>query len=495
MRFGSVIFALIALLLTAPGARSQTNTVRTMSLAECIRMAVEHNFDVQIQRLGPVIARFDIEGSYSVYDPVLEASAIHDSNTREGGLNSFTGEPFPSTTTENNNFGAGLRGASPWGLTYNLTPTLNHRTGTSRGSDFDFYEGRAGVTLRQPLLRDFLIDAGRQNILVAKKNLHISEAALASEMMTVVSRVEVAYLDLIFTRENIKVQEKALELAERLLAENRKRVEVGTLAPLDEKQAEAEVAARLTDVVEARQAHFIQQNVLKNLLTDDFRAWHAVEIVPEEKLIAVKEMPDLHESWHRGLRQRPDLQQSRLDLEKRDIQVRFTRNQTLPSVDLVGSYGHNGLDSNVGGVFEDKAVGRSPFYSAGVVFSMPLSNRGPRNAYRASKAEREQAQLRLRQLEQAVLVQIDDAVKRTRTTFERVEATRKARQFAEAALDAEQRKLEAGKRTSFVVLQLQKDLTAARSAEIRALADYNKALSELAFNEGSTLEKNQLSLK
>jgi outer membrane protein len=130
----------------------------------------------------------------------------------------------------------------------------------------------------------------------------------------------------------------------------------------------------------------------------------------------------------------------------------------------------------------------------GLVLSFPLSNKGPRNAYKATKAEREQAMLRLQQFEQNVMVQIDDAIKRAQTSLQRVQATRSAREYAEAALQAEQRKLEAGKSTSFVVLQLQRDVTAARSEEIRALTDYNKSLAQEAFAEGASLDRNHLRL-
>src|SRR5690606_24897163 len=111
-----------------------------------------------------------------------------------------------------------------------------------------------------------------------------------------------------------------------------------------------------------------------------------------------------------------------------------------------------------------------------------------------TKAEKEQTLLVLKRLEQGILMEIENAVDLAKTNFERVDATRQARLYAEAALEAEQKKLENGKSTSFIVLQLQRDLTTARSAEIRALADYNKALAQLAFSEGTVFERNRLSV-
>jgi outer membrane protein TolC len=280
-----------------------------------------------------------------------------------------------------------------------------------------------------------------------------------------------------------------------LLSENKRRVEVGTLAPLDEKQAESQAAASRADLLTARHNLDAQANILKNLITDDYATWHNQNIHPGEKLVAMPEKLNVLESWEKGMTLRPDLLQSRVDIERRDIVLSYERNQLFPQLDLIGSYGRNGLDRHFGAALEDIRDESNPTYSYGVLFSIPLSNRGPRNRYRATKAEKEQALLLLKQLEQNILVQIDDAVKLARTNLERVDATRQARLYAEAALDAEQKKLENGKSTSFVVLQLQRDLTAARSQEIRALADYNKALAQLAFNEGTVFERNRLTVE
>jgi len=127
--------------------------------------------------------------------------------------------------------------------------------------------------------------------------------------------------------------------------------------------------------------------------------------------------------------------------------------------------------------------------------SIPLGNTSARNSYRAAKAGKEQIALQLKQLQQNILIQIENAIATARTSFQRVDATREARIYAEAALDAEQKKLESGKSTSFEVLRLQRDLTTARSAEIRALADYNIALAQIAQNEGAALDRRHVTLE
>src|SRR5947207_6053464 len=206
-------------------------------------------------------------------------------------------------------------------------------------------------------------------------------------------------------------------------------------------------------------------------------------------------MFDRTESWRNAISTRPDLVQLRLELEKQGILVRYRFNQIFPRVDLVGGYGLQGWANSLGETLGDIGERASPVYSYGVEVSIPLGgNRAARASYKATQAAKQQATLRLRKTEQEALVQVDDALTLARSTYQRTASTRQARLYAEAALDAEEKKLRDGVSTPFVVLQLQQKLTDARTAEIRALADYNKALARLALSEGSTLEKTGLSI-
>ena len=469
-----------------------TNNMRPLALEEAIRLALQHNLDVQIQQLVPDIARFNLSGAYAPYDPSFRASVLKSYRSSPGGFDPVTGLPNRPNDTDSERYNAGLSGELPTGLTYDLGGDMLRNYGnTIQG--FQYQPGVA-IDLTQPLLKNFWIDSTRQQISVDKKTLKYSELGLRQKIMDVVTQVEAAYYDFIFAIENVRVQEKALELAERLLAENKRRVEVGTMAPLDENQAESQTAGSRADLLSARNDLNAQQNLLKKLITDDYKVWHDVDIQPSEKLIAIPEKFNLLESWQRGMTLRPDLLQSRVEVERRDIILKYDKNQLFPQLDLIGSYGRNGLERHFNDSLNDISNDSNPAYSYGVRFSIPLSNRGPRNAYKAAKAQKEQALLQLKQLEETILVQIDDAVKRAQFSCQRVDATKQARLYAGAALEAEQKKLENGKSTSFIVLQLQKDLTSARAQEIRALADYNKALAQLAFDEGTVFERNHLTV-
>lgn len=472
---------------------------KTMSItmAEAIQTALQHNLDVQIQRFGPMIAEFNLKGSYSVYEPALTFTAVHSFTSQPGGIDQF-GRDIGSREIEadalRGGVNPGVSGISPTGLKYSLSTDATHSTSSFVGQQNDTYSGSWNLRLQQPLLRDFWIDGGRFQILVNRKNLKVSELLLMQQIILTINNVEQAYYNLIFSRENVKVQETALQLAERSLDETKKKVQVGALAQLEEKQAESLVATSKADLLAAQRNLALQENVLKSLLTSDYNTWQEIQLVPTENLIAVPMIYNLQESWKHGLTLRPDLQQLKVDLERRDITVRYQKNQLFPQLDLIGSYGHNGLDTSFGGVFGDYGRTDNPSFSYGITLSIPLGNQSARNRYKASKAEKQQALLQLKKQEQDIMIQIDDAIKQAQTNFERVEATRQARLFAEAALDAEQKKLENGKSTPFFVLQFQRNLTAAKFEEIRALAEYNNALAQLSFREGMTLERHKITV-
>jgi outer membrane protein TolC len=484
----------LLLLFCLQGARAQnTNlTVRPLSLKECIRIALEHNLDVKIERYNSEIARYDLNLAYSYYEPALNGSGTHQwaFTPAAPGSTNVTG-----ATSSENSFASGIAGTLPTGLSYNLGGNVsNTKTTDFLGSSVNS-QGSASIQLQQPLLKNLWIDAARLNIQVNKKLLKISELGLRQQIMNTVTGVELAYYDLRLALQNVTVQEQALKLAEQLLSANRQRVEQGVLAPQDEKQAESQVASQRAVLLDAQRALAAQQNVLKGLLSDKMAEWQDVTIEPSDEISAPQQTFSRQESWRKGLALRPDLLQAQLDLERLGYVLKFNRNQLFPQLDLTGSYGYSGAEREYSGVFADLRRGNGPFYSYGAVMTIPLGNRAARSNFKISKAEQQQALVKLQRLEQNIMLQIDNAVQLAQTDQERVGTTREARQFADAALQAEQAKFENGKSTSFFVLQFQRDLTAARSAEIQALADYNKALALLALDEGSALERDNLTME
>ena len=194
--------------------------------------------------------------------------------------------------------------------------------------------------------------------------------------------------------------------------------------------------------------------------------------------------------------ERPDLLQARLNVEQQGIQLKYYRNQLFPELDLIGTYGFNGASREFSGTFEQYNEGNAPFYSYGAQMTIPLSNVGPRNQYKATKATLQQVALQFKQLEQNIMVEIDNAVEVAQSDYESVQATRQARIYAEAALDAEQKNYAVGKSTTFTVLQLQNTLTADRSDRKSARSPITTRRSPISpQQEGSTLERDNIHIE
>ena len=511
---GMRAFTLAMLVLVAPlVAPAQTsaafNSTRPLSLRQSFDLALSRNLDLQIQHLSQNIAGFNLVTSYGVYSPNVVVRAEHDFLNSPADFDPKKNGLDLPYEMQNDMVEPGLRGKLPTGLSYGLNAFSredNARTdlradpnsfktfpGGIRNTNNYFSEAR--LDLQQHLLRDFWIDADREQILLRRKDVKISRQAVTFQIMKTLLAVELSYDDLVTARESVRVQEKALELREQLVSETRRRVQVGDLPPLDAEQAETQLELTRTSLTAARELYVSAQNVLKGLITDDFRSLVDVELLPTDALLVIEPSLNRSESFVHAMENRPDLAEARLAVEKSDVEVRFRKNQLFPNLDLYGTYGGLGVADGPGTSINHALSFGNQEYSYGVVLSFPLSNMSERGYYRASKAARQIALLELKKAEEALLLQIADFVNRAQSRFAQVTSTRKARVFAESALAAEVKKLQNGLSTAFFVLQLQETLTAARTAEVQALAEYNKVLAQLSFAEGSILEKHQLTLE
>ena len=489
-------FSIVSIFLSAVlAAVAQTNTnldagaPRSMSLQDCIQQALQHNLDLQIDRYNPQISLYNLNAAYGGYDPTFSISGRH--NYDKSGP-----DGFPPSVSDENSFNSGIGGSLPWGLQYDFSGNVSDTYGPSYSGTNENSGGNVSVQLTQPLLKNFWIDSTRLTIRVAKNRLQYSEQGLRGQIITTVSAVADAYYELIYAQDNVNVQQDALDLAQTQLDQDKQRLQIGTLAQLSVQQDESQVAQNKASLITAQYALVTDQNTLKNLLCDtNYLSWHDTDIRPTEMLTAPPQSFDLQNSWSKGMTGRPDLLQAQLNVEQQGIQLKFYRNQLFPELDLTGTYGYNGASTEFSGTFNQYGEGDRPFYSYGAQLSVPLSNVGPRNQYKSTKATLEQIILQLKQLEQNVMVEIDNAVKQAQSSYESVDATRQARIYAEEALDAEQKTYVVGKATTFEVLQYQNNLTTARGQEIRALANYEEALANLAAQEGSTLERNNIDIQ
>jgi outer membrane protein len=480
----------------SPAAAAGTNAPagRAMSLTDCIQAALAHNFDVQIERYNPQISLYNLNAAYSGYDPSFTASGQHDYSVSGGGLAQNLTNTIPVSQSDQNSFSSGIGGSLPYGLQYNLSGSASD-TYYAGANHSENSGSSVKASLTQPLLKNFWIDSTRLNIRVAKNRLKFSEQALRQQLITSVTAVANAYYELIYAQQNVQVQQQALDLAQTQLNQDNQRVQIGTLAILSVQQDESQAAQSKANLIAAQSTLDTDQNALKNLLTDNYSQWHDTDIQPSETLLASPQTFDLQDSWTKGMAGRPDLLQAKLNLEQQGIQLKYNRNQLFPELDLIGSYGYTGSGREFDPALDQTGEGSRPFYSYGAQLTVPLGNLGPRNQYRTAKATLQQVMLQLKQLEQNVMVEIDNAVKQAESAYQSAEATKQARIYAESALDAEQKTYAVGKATTFEVLTYQNNLTAARSQEIRALANYNEALANLAQQEGTALERYNINIE
>lgn len=493
-------------LATAAEAQEIQPIVRRLSVQDCVREALAHNRDIQIERFNPRIARFALDAARGVYDPLFMADTRRMGLIDDGGLdpNDMSKDRTYDTTSVTSTLG--LQGLLPTGMSYSLEGDYANTYGFRQPQNVDSYNLYAGVTVQQPLLRDFWIDASRLTIRVNRKNLRITELGVMYMSMDIVNQAVQAYYDLVLARQEVRVQEKLLEVRKRFEADTRQQVAVGRLSNLDEKLALAETANVEVDVLVARQAVYLAANALKTLLGDDFKSSADVILEPTEGLAIIPETFSLQQSWQRGLDLRPDLAQMRLDVEKADLDLKYRYNQLFPYLNVVGSYGRKGASTSqeapptsarasASDAFDEILDGVAPNNMIGAIFSIPLSRARERADYRSSRELRQQFQVRVKQREEWVLREVDDAYRTVQATLDRVAATGRAVEAAEAAVRAEEQKLAAGRSTPFFVLSLQGDLATAQSAELRARTEYFKACSQLQFADGSILERHGVALE
>jgi len=461
---------------------------RLLTLDDAVQMVLTNNLDLAIIKYTPVLDQFALHGLNGAYDPVLGFQGGSTYNSQPGQF--YLGTNFPPYVTSVNSFAPDLHGELPFGMTYDLTTPLQQQT-----YPFSQYSAEPSMTLTQPLLKNGWIDNPRYQIQLSRKTWENDLQSVRLQMEVSVNAIKTAYFNLIAARENVEVQRAAVALAQQLMDENTRKVQLGAMAPLDQRQAESQAASSQSDLLAAQLAQAVQENTLKTLLALNLDQWRDVTPVPTETLPAVEERPEFSECVTRAVESRPEMLQAKISVEKQHLTIKYNYNQLYPELDLKGTWGLNSVGPAWGPTLETLKEGKDQAYSIGASLTFPLGNTTARNNYKSAKASLEQTLLQMKKTETTIVIAVDNDVKTIRSDWLRVDSTRKAREYAEDALNAGQTRLRAGSTTSFEVLQLQSNLTTARSAEIRALADYNIALEQLALDEGVTLERSKIDIR
>jgi outer membrane protein TolC len=499
--------AVLWLLAGSEGRCEEGRRVVKLDLPQAIRLAILKNFRIQESEFGPKIAKARQRSAAGAFDPTLEVSYTRDVNNQElRTLNSnleiettAPGDPTPDlfAVRQGNELDSAVVGLAPWGLTYDIGASVIWDTNTQREPDFTRYESFLGIGITQPLLRNFGTDVNLAEIRIARADRAISGWQLRREVTEVITETIRVYSELCFAIENVAVEKRSRALAAQLVRDNTRRAEIGVMAPLDILQARADLAARDERLLVAERAVADNENFLKQLITDEVAGILGVGVQPAPPRLPESPPVDRVKDFARAFEVRPDYREALLDLQKREINVVFTRNQALPRLDLVASFGLNGIDKDFAASFQRVSgqAANNLAWNVGAIFSVPIPNRTGTGNLEAAKLETARALVGLKRIEQAILVEADNAAGQIETTRKRIEAAAAAREFAAATLDAAQARLASGTITTFEVLQFQRDFANAEVSELRARADHIIALAEYARTIGATIERNRVVLE
>ena len=471
-------------------------TLASLTLDEATARALERNLELAVERLNPQTFDLNIARLDAAYRPTL-TSVVGQRALVRPPTNQLNGGNIvqDDTTTYN----AGIAQALRWGGGEVALQFNNNKQVTSNiFANFNpTFTSNFNATLVQPLLRGFLIDNTRQQLRVTALNRDISEIQLRGTIATTLARVRNTYWELVYALDALEVARGSLELAERLVADNRARVEVGTMAPLDVVQAEAEVATRRQVVAQAEATWRTSELELKRLIvngTDD-PLWRST-ISPTDRPTFAAEALDVERAVRNALEMRTDLAQARKTLESNDVTLRFLNNQRLPFVDLTANYGvqglggtqfirqGTGLGSSVIGTIPggygnafNNLFGRDyPTWTAQLNITYPIGASAADAQYARGRVQRNQSAAQLRALELQVATEVTNAALQVENGLKRYEAAQAAQMLAQTRLEAEQSRFDVGLSTNFFVVQAQRDLATAQSSALRALLDYRQAL-------------------
>lgn len=558
-----------------------------LSLQDAIAAALENNIDIEVQRYGPRLAEVDLSRARSggfirgINTNVTSGSggATGSSATGGGAGSGATGGGIGLSTTAGSSaitsanngpvtasLDPVLTGSLQWGhfsspqsttfitgtntlvqrqKIYNFGVSQGFLSGTtatmglnnsiidnnSLRNDFNpVTSANASLTISQHLLQGFGLAVNNRTIRIAKNNIQVADLVFKAQVQNTVANVVSLYWDLVAFNEDVQVKRQALALSQKLYNDNQKQVEIGTLAPIEIVRAQAEVASREQDLTTSETNVLQQETILKNAISRNGVASPIigeVRIVPTDpiRMPAVEPVQPVQDLTARALDSRPELAQTRVQLDNSHIALKGTRNALLPTVDAFVDLRNRGqagslstlpiIDPTTGqliarpittvgggsfiggyGSVLSQIFGRHfPDYSAGFSLNIPLRNRAAQADYTTAELNLRQNELQFQRQINGVRVEVQNALIALQQARARFSAAEKNRALQEQTLDAEQKKYALGASTVFFVVQAQRDLASAESSRVAALAAYARARNQLDLSTGQTLETNNIQIE
>lgn len=505
-----------------------------LTLFDAVRKALENNREIEVERLNVNQAQHDLLAARGSRDIQLGGSSFFENRTVPVG-SILGGGPNGALTTRTYNYDLTAQQLLSTGAQWNAQMTNSRVNSNNVFSSLNpQFNTSINFQIRQPIVRNFSIDDPRRRIRIAARRLDLSDSQFRQKTIDIIARVQRAYWDLVYALRDLQIRRESVELARTQIEQNRRKVQEGVLAPIEVVSVEVELERRKENVLAAIDSITRAENALKQLMLGDRKSseWSQPIIptdTPDESALAYT----LDEAVRAAIINRPEVSQSDLQKEINSADVKYFENQTRPQIDLIASYtttGLSGAPSTAGNPFGSTTAlltervnllsnlaglppldpGSNPQlpgfltggYSQslenlfsndfrtlrfGVSVSFPLKNRVAEGNLGRALAEGRKITVQRQSLEQSIEVEVRNALQTVETARRRVETARLSREAAEKQSESEQRRFEAGLSTTFLVLERQNALSEARGRELRALTDYNKALSELNRVMGTTL--------
>lgn len=463
-----------------------------LSLDEAVALAVANNQDLDVSVNTAEASRYILLSNWGIFDPLAEASILR-SHTETPATSNLVGAAV--STRDSTDFSTRITQLAPTGGTFSLGFTVDR---TSQNSSFFFvnpaYTSGLTFSFDQPLLRNFGRDTTTWLIRTARNSRDATYQNFVRSVQGTVNSVELAYWDLVYALRNLEVKKESRSLSAELNRITKIKIDVGSLAPIDIVQTEVGIATAEQEIIIAEGLIGDAQDRLKRLLNFDPSKWN-VTIVPVDELRAEQPGVEVEEGLKRALVARPEILATQYGVDNDRIRYEYWRNQTRPALDLVGSYGFAGLGGtttlrdemgniisrsrgDLGDSLQQITDRDFKNWSIGLNFSYPILNRRAKGQRGAALYSWEASKANLGAVEQNVMLEVRSAARDIETARRSTVAAQKARGLAERNLDAERKKFDNGMTTSFQVLQITNNLSAARTIELQSLAVYRKALSQ-----------------
>jgi outer membrane protein TolC len=513
-----------------PGRR-----IEILTLDEAIAAALTNNLEVQYDRINVEVERARKDLAMGVFDPTLVLGASRESTQRPDntanltsteGVNQIeqiraiqentralqiaTGQPvtpfFESAAggevvvfdSDLDRYQAGLQGRTPWGMRYSFSASQSKLRSTYDGdtrSIFPQYSAFGGFEIQQPLLRGFGPAANLVEVRMARVNQRVAELLWRKRISDTVQGVLVTYGEMAYALENIRVKEDSVAANRRLLAQNERRMELGFMSPIDVQQAKVAVSTDEEALISAKALFLERQYLLRRLISKEVDPDDGRVLLPRSAPAVAIPVLDRGANMRTAYQKRLDYRAAVTEAEAQDIRLRYAKNQLWPQLDLIGSYGYNGLADNYRSARQAAYHSQAPQWSFGIQLSIPLGNNQAEAQLRAVQGFKEQSLLKIKQTELSVSVDVDTVISRIETNRQRVDTARQSRLLADEAVRISNRRLEEGLISSFDVIEQTRKLYDAKSREISALSELQTSVTQLWLATGTVLDRTGISFK